>query len=140
MEGETQIPGDPHHLAADEGVAAIRADAEVERDVAGGVCEHVADGEEPAGEIDGLGLVLEEEADVRDEERLLHELLVKQRAAYGIDRLFGLFDFSRWLDKKRDVPACVGRIAACSTPRLSCESSESGSGSCAPSPSPPGSD
>ena len=41
----------------------------------------------PAVEIDRLGFVLEEDPDVRDEERLFHKLLIEERAAYGIDRL-----------------------------------------------------
>lgn len=85
----THAPGHPHHLPADERVAAVRADAQVELDLPRCVGGHVADGHQPAVEVDRLGLVLEEEPDVRDEERFLHELLVEQRAAYGIDRLFG---------------------------------------------------
>jgi hypothetical protein len=59
-------------------VAAVGADAEVECDLGGCVRERVMDGDEPAVEVDGLGRVLEEEADVRDEERLLDEHLIEE--------------------------------------------------------------
>ena len=58
-------------------MAAIRPDAQVEFDLFRRACEHVVDVHDPAVEIDHLRLVLEEESDVRGEERLFHELLVK---------------------------------------------------------------
>lgn len=69
-------------------MAAVRPNAQVELDLLRRSREQIADGHDPAAEIDRLGLVLEEEPDVRDEERLFHELLVEERATYGIDRLF----------------------------------------------------
>ena len=83
------IPCDPHHLATDERMAPIRPNAQVEFDLLGFIREHIVDVHYPAVEIDRLRLVLEEESDVRDEERLFHKLLVQERAAYSIDRLFG---------------------------------------------------
>ena len=50
---------------------------------------------DPTLEIDRLGIVLGKDPDVRDEERLFHELLVEERAAYRIDRLLGQSN-ERW--------------------------------------------
>lgn len=83
------IPCNPHQLATDERMAAVRPDAQVEPDLLRRVLELIADAQDPTVEVDHLRLVLEEESDVRDEERLFHKLLIEHRAAYGIDRLFG---------------------------------------------------
>ena len=71
------IPRNPHHLTTDEGMAAVRPDAQVEFDLLRCVCEHIADVHGPTVEIDRLGLVVEEEPDVRNEERLFHKLLIE---------------------------------------------------------------
>ena len=74
---QRHIPRNPHHLATDEGMAAVRPDAQVEFDLLRRVCEHIADVHGPTVEIDRLGLVVEEEPDVRNEERLFHKLLIE---------------------------------------------------------------
>jgi len=70
-------------------MAAVRPDAQVKSDLLRRVRELITDAQDPTVEVDRLRLVLEEEPDVRDEERLFHKLLIEHRAAYGIDRLFG---------------------------------------------------
>jgi hypothetical protein len=77
MENQLHTPRNPHHLTTDEGMAAVRPDAQVELDLLFRVREHIMDVQDPTVEIDRLRLMLEEESDVRDEERLFHELLVE---------------------------------------------------------------
>ena len=59
-------------------MAAVRPDAQIESDLLRRVREHIMDAHDPAVEIYRLRFVLEEEPDVRDEERLFHKLLVDQ--------------------------------------------------------------
>jgi len=70
-------------------VASIRPNAQVEFDLLGFIRDHIVDVHHPTVEIDRLRFVLEQDSDVRNEERLFHKLLIQQRAAYSIDRLFG---------------------------------------------------
>ena len=58
-------------------MAAIRTNTQVELDLFGPAGGNVVNVHEPMVEIDRLGFVLEKESDVRDEERLFHELLVE---------------------------------------------------------------
>lgn len=58
-------------------MAAIRSDTQVELDLLGPVGSNVVDVHDPMVKIDRLWFVLEEESDVRDEERLFHEFLVQ---------------------------------------------------------------
>lgn len=58
-------------------MAAIRPNAEVELDPLYGVRRNVVNVHDLVVEIDRLRFVLKEEPDIRDEERLFHELLVE---------------------------------------------------------------
>ena len=77
MTNPQHIPRNPHYLTTDEGMAAVRPDAQVEFDLLRRVCEYIADVHGPTMEIDRLRLVLEEKPDVRHEERLFHKLLIE---------------------------------------------------------------
>jgi hypothetical protein len=70
-------------------MTAICPNAQVKSDLIHRVRHHITDVHDPTVEIDRLRFVLEEEPDVRDEKGLFHELLTEERAAYGIDCLFG---------------------------------------------------
>lgn len=70
-------------------MAAICPNTQIEFDLLRRVPHHIVHAHDPPVEIHRLCLVLREEPDVRDEERLFHELLIQERAAYRIDRLFG---------------------------------------------------
>ena len=58
-------------------MTAICSYAQIEFDRLRRVCEDITNAHDPTVEIDRLGFVLEEEPDVRDEERLFHKLLVE---------------------------------------------------------------
>lgn len=76
-------------------MTAICPNAQVEFDLLHRVRYYIMDIHDPTLEIDRLGIVLGKDPDVRDEERLFHELLVEERAAYRIDRLLGQSN-ERW--------------------------------------------
>lgn len=59
-------------------MTAICTNAQVKFDLLRPICHHVVDVHDPTMEIDRLRLVLGKEPDVRDEERLFHELLVEK--------------------------------------------------------------
>lgn len=87
---QKRVPCDPHDLTTNERMAAVRADAQVKLDLLHCIRRGVVDVHHLSMEIDHLRSVLEKKSDVRNEERLFHKLLVEQRAAYGIDGLFGI--------------------------------------------------